>query len=126
MPFRGAEDIAVGSVTATPVEAGVLSMAVDAASMEAEPWADVVSVAGDVPTAVLDMPSMEDEAEVAAASVAVDVASVEADTLTAVADMEAVAVMVVEADMVVGTGRFASKSKLSRPTALAVGRWVER
>jgi len=103
----GAEDFAAALGTVTPVEADVPSMAVDAASMEAYMLtADEVSVEGDGATAVLVMPSVEAGAEVAAASEAVDVASVEADMHAAVADTEA------EAVMVVGTGRFRSKSEL--------------
>ena len=50
---------------------------------------------------------------------AVDVATVEADMATVEAEAEAV-------PMVVGAGRFRHNSKLSRPTAFAVGRFVER
>ena len=96
-PFPDAEDIAVGSVTVTPVEADVPSMAVD-----------VASVAVDVPSVAVDV-----------ASEAVDMPSGEADMATVEAEVEAV-------PMVVGTGRFRHNSKLSRPTAFAVGRLVGR
>jgi hypothetical protein len=99
-PFPGAEDIAVGSVTVTPVEA------------------DVASVVADVPSMVVDVPSVA----VDVASVAVDVASVEAD----VASVEAGMATVEAVPMVVGAGRFRHNSKLSRPTAFAVGRLVGR
>ena len=96
-PFPGAEDFAVGSVTVTPVEA-------DAASVEA----DVPSVAVDVASVAVDVPT-----------VAVDMPSVEADMATVEAEAEAV-------PMVVGAGRFRYNSKLSRPTAFAVGRWYRQ
>ena len=106
-PFPGAEDFAVGSVTVTPVEADaasveadVPSVAVDAASVEA----DTASVEADVPSVAVDV-----------ASVAVDMPSVEADMATVEAEAEAV-------PTVVGEGRFRYNSKLSRPTAFAVGR----
>ena len=108
-PFRGAADLAAGSVMVTPVEEDVLTAEVAGASME-----DAVSVEAVVPTAEVDGASVG----VAAASVEVDVASVEGD-------MEAGVVMVVGAVMVVGTGRFRPKSRLSRPTASAVGRCVD-
>jgi hypothetical protein len=79
-------------------------------------------VAVDVPSVVVVVTSMAvDVASVAVdvASVAVDVASVEADMATVEAEAEAV-------PMVVGTGRFRHNSKLSRPTAFAVGRLVGR
>jgi len=96
-PFPGAEDLAVGSVTVTPVEA------------------DVASVAADVASVVVDMPS----AAVDVASVAVDIASVGADMATVEAEAEAV-------PTVAGAGRFRHNLKLSRPTAFAVGRLVGR
>jgi len=96
-PFPGAEDFGVGSVTVTPVEADVASVV-----------ADVASVVADVPSVVVDAPSVA----VDAPSVAVDMPSVEAEA-------EAV-------PMVVGAGRFRYNSKLSRPTAFAVGRLVGR
>jgi hypothetical protein len=89
-PFLGAEDFAVGTVTVTPVEAGLLSvaahvpsMAVDAPSVEGDVptvAADVASVVGDVVTVEADVPTVEG-----------DVASVVVGTLTAVADMPPVA-----------------------------------
>jgi hypothetical protein len=96
-PLPGAEDIAVGSVTVTPVAADEPSMVVD-----------VASVAADVPSVAVDV-----------ASEAVDVPLGEADMATVEAEVEAV-------PMVVGTGRFRHNSKLSRPTAFAVGRFVDR
>lgn len=60
---------------------------------------------------------MPDEADVA--SVVADVPSVEADMATVEAEAEAV-------PMVVGAGRFRHNSKLSQPTAFAVGRFVGR
>ncbi|MGA2475249.1 MAG: hypothetical protein ABSF73_01370 [Terriglobia bacterium] len=117
-PFPGAEDIAVGSVTvitvgadAASVVADVPSMAVDAALVEA----DVPSVAVDVASVEADEPS----AAVDVASGAVDMPSAEADVDTVEAEAEAV-------PMVVGAGRFRHISKLSRPTACAVGRFVKR
>jgi hypothetical protein len=103
-PFPGAEDFAVGSVTVTPVEADVPSMAVD-----------VASVVADVPSMVVDVPSVEADAP----SVAADVASVAADMATVEVEAEAV-------PMVVGAGRFRHNSKLSRPTAFAVGRFSRK
>jgi hypothetical protein len=61
--------------------------------------ADVASVAVDVPSVAVDMPSVE-----------ADMATVEAEAVP----------------MVVGVGRFRHNSKLSRPTAFAVGRLVGR
>ena len=61
--------------------------------------ADVASVVADVPSVAVDMPSVE-----------ADMAAVEAEALS----------------MVVGAGRFRHNSKLSRPTAFAVGRLVGR
>jgi hypothetical protein len=110
-PFPGAEDFAVGSVTVTPVEADVPSMAADAASVEA----DEPSVAVGVASAAVGVAS----AAVDVASAAVDMPSVEADMATVGAEEEAV-------PMVVGAGRFRYNSKLSRPTAFAVGRFVGR
>ena len=103
-PLPGAEDIAVGSVTVTPVEADVPSMVVAVASVVA----DVASEAANVPSVAADV-----------ASEAVDMPSVVADVATVEAEAEAV-------PMVVGTGRFRHISKLSRPTACAVGRFVKR
>jgi len=107
-----------GSVTVTPVEvdvasvvADVPSMAVDEPSVEADVASeevDVPSVAVDVASAVVDAPSVE-----------ADVASVEAGMATVEAEAEAV-------PMVVDAGRFRHNSKLSRPTAFAVGRSVDR
>jgi hypothetical protein len=124
-PFPGAEDFAVGSVTVTPAEAdvasvvaGVPSMAVDVASAVAgvpSVVADAASVAVDVPSVVVDVPSVA----VDVASEAVDMPLVEADMATVEAEAEA-------APMVVGAGRFRHNSKLSRPTAFAVGRFVGR
>ena len=96
-PLLGAEDIAVGSVTVTPVAADEPSMVVD-----------VASVAADVPSVAVDV-----------ASEAVDMPSVEAGMATVEAQAEAV-------PMVVDAGRFRHNSKLSRPTAFAVGRFVDR
>ena len=95
--FPGAEDFAVGSVTVTPVAADVASVVADVLSMAV----DVASVA------------------VGVASVAVDVPSVAVDVASVAAEAEA-------APMVVGGGRFRYNSKLSRPTAFAVGRFVGR
>ncbi len=103
-PFPGAEDFAVGSVTVTPVAVDVPSVAVDVPSMAA----DVASVVADTPSEAADV-----------ASVAVDVPSVAVDMPTVEAEAEAV-------PMVVGAGRFHHNSKLSRPTAFAVGRLVGR
>jgi len=103
-PFPGAEDIAVGSVT-------VITVGADAASVVA----DVPSVAVDVASVEADEPS----AAVDVASGAVDMPSAEADVDTVEAEAEAV-------PMVVGAGRFRHISKLSRPTACAVGRFVKR
>jgi hypothetical protein len=110
-PFPGAEDIAVGSVTVITVGADEPSVAVDVASVAA----DVPSAAVDVASVAVDMPS----AAVDVASVAVDMPSAEADVDTVEAEVEAV-------PMVVGAGRFRHISKLSRPTACAVGRFVKR
>jgi hypothetical protein len=103
-PLPGAEDIAVGSVTVTPVEADVASVAADVPLVEA----DVASEAADVPSVAVDV-----------ASEAVDMPLGEAGMATVEAEAEAV-------PMVVGTGRFRHNSKLSRPTAFAVGRFVDR
>jgi hypothetical protein len=129
-PFPGAEDIAVGSVTVTPAEAevalvvaDVLSVAVDVASVAV----GVASMVVDVASMVADVPSVA----VHVASEAVDVRSVAADVASGVvADMPLVEAdtATVEAEavpMVVGAGRFRHNSKLSRPTAFAVGRFVE-
>ena len=70
--------------------------------------ADAASVEADVPSVAVDV-----------ASVAVDMPSVEADMATVEAEAEAV-------PMVVGAGRFRYNSKLSRPTAFAVGRWYRQ
>ena len=123
--FPGAEDFAVGSVTVTPVAADVASvvadvpsMAVDVASVAvgvASVAADVASVAVDVASVAVDVPSVA----VGVASVAVDVPSVAVDVASVAAEAEAV-------PMVVGGGRFRYNSKLSRPTAFAVGRFVGR
>jgi hypothetical protein len=102
-PFPGAEDIAVGSVT-------VITVGADAASVVA----GVPSRAVDVPSAAVDV-----------ASEAVDMPSEEADMATAAADVDTVAAEA-EAVMAVGAGRFRHISKLSRPTACAVGRFVKR
>jgi hypothetical protein len=69
---------------------------------------DVASMVVDVASVAVDVPSVEADV----ASVAVDVPSVEAEA-------EAV-------PMVVGADRFRHNSKLSRPTAFAVGRLVGR
>ena len=110
-PFPGAEDFAVGSVTVTPVEADVASVVADMPSVAV----DVASVVADVASVVADVPSVG----VDVASVGVDVASVEAGMATVEAEAEAV-------PMVVGAGRFRHNSKLSRPTAFAVGRLIGR
>ena len=52
-PFPGAEDIAVGSVTVTPVEADVASVVADVPSMAV----DVASVVVDVPSVAVDVAS---------------------------------------------------------------------
>jgi hypothetical protein len=57
---------------------------------------------------------------------AVDVASVAADMPTVEADMATVEAEAEAVPMVVGAGRFRHNSKLSRPTAFAVGRLVGR
>ena len=115
-PFPGAEDIAVGSVTVTPVEADVPSMAADAASVVG----DVPSVAVDVASVAVHVPSVAADAP----SVAVDVPSAAVDMPSVEADMATVEAEAVP--MVVGAGRFRHNSKLSRPTAFAVGRLVGR
>jgi len=108
-PFPGAEEFAVGSVTATPAEADVASVVADVPSM----GVDVASVAVDAPSVAAGVPSVA----VDVPSMAVDMPSVEAD----MAAVEAEAL-----SMVVGAGRFRHNSKLSRPTAFAVGRFVGR
>jgi len=131
-PFPGAEDIAVGSVTVTPLEAdvasvvvGVPSVEVDVPSVEAgvpSVEAGVPSVVVGVPSVVVGVPSVEADVpsvEVDVASGAVDMPSVVADVATVEAEAEAVL-------MADGAGRFRHISKLSRPTACAVGRFVER
>ena len=110
-PFPGAEDFAVGSVTVTPAEVDVASAVAGVPSVVA----DAASVAVDVPSVVVDVPSVA----VDVASEAVDMPLVEADMATVEAEAEA-------APMVVGAGRFRHNSKLSRPTAFAVGRFVVR
>jgi len=117
-PFPGAEDIAVGSVTVMPLEVDVASVVADVPSMAV----DVASAAVGVPSVEADVASVEaDEpsAAVDVASVVADVASVEAGMATVEAEAEAV-------PMVVDAGRFRHISKLSRPTAFAVGRFVDR
>ena len=107
---------AVGTVTLTaalgvPTVAGVVSVAVDVPTV-----VDAVSVAAGVPTVEVDVLSVAaDVVPVAAgmATEAVDIVSVAADVATA----EAV-------PMVVGVGRVLDNTKLSRPTAFAVGRLV--
>jgi len=124
-PFPGTEDFAVGSVTVTPAEVDVPSVAVDMPTVEA----DVASVEADTPTAEADTPTAEaDIASVEAdmATVEADVASVEADMPTVEADMATVEAEAEAVPMVVGAGRFRHNSKLSRPTAFAVGRLVGR
>ncbi len=124
-PFPGAEDIAVGSVTVTPLEADVASVVVGVPSVEVDVpsvEAGVPSVEAGVPSVVVGVPSVEADVpsvEVDVASGAVDMPSVEADVATVEVEAEAV-------PMVVGAGRFRHISKLSRPTACAVGRIVER
>ena len=108
-PFPDAEGIAVGSVTATPVEADVASVVADVPSMAA----DAASAGVGVPSVVVDVASEE----VDVPSVVVGVASAEAATVEA----EAGAV-----PMVVGADRLRHSSKPSRPTAFAVGRFVAR
>jgi len=138
-PFPGAEDFAVGSVTVTPVEADVASVVVDVPSMVVDVPSmavdvpsmavDVPSVAVDVPSVAVDVPSVAvDVPSVAVdvASVAVDVASVAVDMPTVEADMATVEAEAEAVPMVVGAGRFRHNSKLSRPTAFAVGRLVGR
>jgi hypothetical protein len=99
-PFPGAEDFAVGSVTATPVadvpsaEAVAVLAAVDAASVVVA----VRSAEADVASAVVGVPP-----------VAADAPSVVADVASAAADIPVVVVAdtpVAEAVMVVGAGRF--------------------
>ena len=110
-PLPGAEAIVVDSVTVTPVEAVEPSMVVDVASVAA----DVPSVVEDAASEAADVPSVAADV----ASEAVDMPSVVADVATVEAEVEAV-------PMVVGTGRLRHNSKLSRPTAFAVGRLVGR
>ena len=65
-PFPGAEDFAVGSVTVTPVEAGVASVEADMPSVEvdmASAEAGMPSVEADMASVEADMPSVEAEAE---------------------------------------------------------------
>jgi hypothetical protein len=124
-PFPGVEDFAVDSVTVTPVEADVPSVVADVPSMAV----DVASMAVDVASVAADVPSMGvDVASVAAdvPSVAVDVASVAVDMPSVEADMATVEAEAEAVPMVVGAGRFRHNSKLSRPTAFAVGRFVGR
>ncbi len=109
-PLPGAEDIAVGSVTVKPVEVDVASVVADVPSMVV----DVASEAVGVPSVVVD-----------AASEAVDVASEAVDMPSVVVDM-ATGEAEAEAVMVVDAGRFRHNSKLLRPTAFAVGRFVAR
>jgi hypothetical protein len=110
-PFPDAEDFAVGSVTVTPVVGDVPSVAVDVASVVAH----VPSVEADVASEAVDVPSVA----VDVASEAVDMPLVEADMATVEAEAEAV-------PMVEGAGRLRQNSKLSRPTAFAVGHLVGR
>jgi hypothetical protein len=77
--------------------------------------ADVPSVAVDVPSVAVDVAS----GAVDVALGAVDMPSEEADMATVEAEAEAVL-------MADGAGRFRHISKLSRPTACAVGRFVKR
>jgi len=124
-PFPGAEDIAVGSVTVTPVEADVASVEADVPSMEA----DVASVVADVPSMEADVASVEADVPSMGAdvtSVAVDVPSVAVDMPSVEAGMATVEAGAEAVPMVVGAGRFRHNSKLSRPTAFAVGRFVGR
>jgi hypothetical protein len=58
------------------------------------------------------------------ASVAVDAPMAEADVVLVEADMATVEVGAEAVPTVVGAGRFSQYSKLSRPTAFAVGRFV--
>ena len=98
-PSPGAEHIAAGTVTVTPLEAEVASVVAGGPSLAA----DVASVAVHVP------PEAGDAALVVADMPLVEAATVEAEA---------------EADpMVEGAGRFGHHSKLSRPTAFAVGRF---
>ena len=108
----------MGSVTVTPVEADVASVVADVPSMAV----DVASAAVDVPSMVADVAS----AAVDVPSVVVDVASVAADVPSVEAGMATVAAEAEAVPMVVGAGRFRYNSKLSRPTAFAVGRFVDR
>jgi len=110
-PFPDAEDTAAGSVTVMPLEADVASAVADAPSMAV----DVASAAVGVPLVEADVATEE----VDVPSVAVDVVSVVADVPSVEAEAEAV-------PMVVDAGRFRHISKLSRPTAFAVGRFVAR
>ena len=73
-------------------------------------------------------PGAEDFAvgSVTVTPVAADVASVVADVLSMAVDVASVAAEAEAAPMVVGGGRFRYNSKLSRPTAFAVGRFVGR
>jgi hypothetical protein len=115
-PLLGAEDIAVGSVTVTPLEADVASVVADVPSMVVDVASAAVGVPlveADVATEAVDVPS----AVVDVASVVVGVASAEAATVEAEAE---------EVLMVVGTDRLRHRSEPSRPTACAVGRFVAR
>jgi hypothetical protein len=114
--FPGAEDFAVGSVTVTPLEADVASVVAGVPSMEA----GVASVEAHVPSVVADV-ALE---VVHVPSVAVDVASEAVDMPSVVADMATVEAEAEVVPMVEGAGRFRHHSKLSRPTAFAVGRLV--
>jgi hypothetical protein len=114
--FPGKVHFAVGSVTVTPLGADVAtvvarvpSMAADAASVAAH----VPSVEAGVPSEVVDVPL----AAVDEASAAVDMPSEEAATVEAEAEV---------VPMAEGAGRYRHNSKLSRPTAFAVGRLVSR
>ena len=97
-PFPEAEDFAVGSVTVTPGEAHVPTVAVDVHLAEV----DAASVEAHETSAEVDVHLVEaDEA-----SAEVDVPLVEADAAPVAADMPLAEAVMVEAGMVVvGTGR---------------------
>ena len=129
-PLPGAEHIAVATVTVTPLEAEVASLVAHVPSMGldvASLVADAPSMAVHVASLVADAPSMA----VHVASVAADVPPVAADVASAEVDIpsveaEAEAATVEAVPTVVGADRFRHNSKLSRPTAFAVGRLVGR
>jgi hypothetical protein len=93
-------------------------MAVDAASVVV----DVPSMAVHPASEAADVPPVA----VHVASVAADVPPVAVDVAMVVVDMPSVEAEAEAVPTVVGAGRFRHNSKLSRPTAFAVGRFVEQ